>query len=75
MSGLGMSIYSKGEISGIQQGMQQGMQQGRQQGRQEAMNEMSRVIQVLIAAGRINEIDRITRDTDYYNQVKKELSV
>ena len=59
----------------MQEGIQQGMQQGIQQGMQQGMNEMSRVIQCLIAAGRVSEIDRVTRDFAYYDQIKKEFAV
>ena len=50
-------------------------QEGRLEGRLEGKNELSRVIQCLFSAGRIGEIDRVTRDDAYYEQVKKEFAI
>ena len=65
----------EGMQKGVQIGMQKGMQKGRKEGRQEGKVELSRVIQRLISAGRIGEIDRVTRDDAYYEQVKKEFAI
>ena len=65
----------KGEQIGLKKGEQVGIKKGEQVGIKKGEDMLSTLIQHLLAAGRMDDINRVTTDTQYRKKLYKEFQL
>ena len=66
---------SEGHSEGLAEGRSQGLAEGVAQGRAEAEQRYSRLLQILLAQNRVNDIAKIAADKAYLQELYREFSL